>query len=57
MWGWVTGSTSSGAASDEAAKEQGAKPQAALVVVPGLPAPKSDMEFLMAASELMEDVR
>jgi hypothetical protein len=56
MWSWVTGSTSSGAG-DDAAKEQGAKPQANLVVVPGLPAPKSDMEFLMAASELLEDIR
>ncbi len=54
MWSWVTGSTSSGAGEG---KEEGAKPQANLVVVPGLPSPKSDMEFLMTASELLEDVR
>ena len=52
MWSWVTGSTSSGEG-----KEEGAKPQANLVMVPGLPAPKNDMDFLMAASELLEDVR
>ena len=50
MWAWVTGSTSAGT-------QEGAKPQSGAVVVPGLPAPKSDMDYVMAASELLEDVR
>ncbi len=49
MWAWVTGSS--------VGAEEGAKPQSAAVVVPGLPAPKNDMDYIMAASELLEDVR
>ena len=48
MWSWVTGNTTEGTA---------ATPQGGAVVIPGLPSPKNDMDFIMAAGALLDDVR
>ena len=50
MWGWITGS-------DHPAEGEGAKPSDTAPVVAGLPTPAADVDFKMAASEMLEEVR
>ena len=50
MWGWITGS-------DHPAEGEGATPSQSAPVIAGLPTPTTDVDFKLAASEMLEEVR
>merc|ERR1711991_266551 len=50
MWGWITGG-------GEGEKGAEAQPSSACPTIEGLPSPTSEVDFQMAAAELLEEVR